>query len=77
MMNKILAILAILGLFLAGCAHLPDAKGRCPEEFPIKGNANSYIYHAPDGKYYWRTGAEWCFKNEKDAKALGYRKSKE
>lgn len=77
MMDKILATLAILGLFFAGCAHLADANGNCTDQLPIKGNADSYIYHVPDGKYYWKTEAEWCFENERDAHAAGYRQARE
>lgn len=48
----------------------------CPASHPIKGNANSGIYHVPSGAYYSRTVPEDCFKTEAAAKAAGYRKSK-
>jgi|14_taG_2_1085336.scaffolds.fasta_scaffold00117_38 L-ascorbate metabolism protein UlaG (beta-lactamase superfamily) len=76
MKDNILASLAILGLFLSSCAHLPDARGGCPSNFPIKGNASSFIYHMPDSKYYFLTSAEWCFKSEEDARNSGYYPSK-
>lgn len=48
----------------------------CPASHPIKGNANSGIYHMPSGSFYSRTVPEKCFKTEAAAKAAGYRKSK-
>jgi hypothetical protein len=48
----------------------------CPASHPIKGNADSGIYHVPTGAYYGRTVPEACFKSESAAKAAGYRKSK-
>lgn len=47
----------------------------CPSWVPIKGNANSMIYHVPGGAYYSRTKPEECFSTEAAAKAAGYRKS--
>jgi len=46
----------------------------------IKGNINSRgekIYHLPTGKYYNETKAEVLFANEKEARAAGFRPSKE
>lgn len=48
----------------------------CPSTHPIKGNANSGIYHVPSGAFYGRTVPEQCFKSEAAAKSAGYRKSK-
>ncbi len=48
----------------------------CPSDRPIKGNAQSGIYHMPDGVYYDRTCAERCFATEDEAQDAGYRKSK-
>jgi hypothetical protein len=48
----------------------------CPSTHPIKGNADSGIYHVPTGAYYGRTVPEACFTSESAAKAAGYRKSK-
>lgn len=47
----------------------------CPAWAPIKGNANSGIYHVPGGQYYAATKPEQCFRSEADARAAGYRKS--
>jgi len=61
-------------LILSGCAHMRFAQtdGQCPEDFPIKGNANSYLYHTPDSPFYHRTKAELCFATEETAKKNGY-----
>ena len=47
----------------------------CPAWAPIKGNANSGIYHVPGGAYYSRTKPEECFATEAAAQAAGYRRS--
>ncbi|WP_423494747.1 cell wall-binding repeat-containing protein [Microbacterium esteraromaticum] len=47
----------------------------CPSWAPIKGNADSMIYHVPGGQYYARTNPEECFRTESAAVAAGYRKS--
>ena len=48
----------------------------CPEGFPIKGNANSGIYHVPADASYQRTIPEVCFASEDVAIANGYRAPK-
>lgn len=48
----------------------------CPSDRPIKGNAQSEIYHLPGGRYYETTLPEECFATEADAQAAGYRRSK-
>lgn len=48
----------------------------CPAWAPIKGNADSGIYHMPGQRMYDRTAAEDCFRTEADAIKAGYRKSK-
>jgi hypothetical protein len=54
----------------------PLAGGNCPKAFPIKGNANSMIYHMPGQRFYAVTKAEDCFSTQAAAKAAGYRKAK-
>lgn len=49
----------------------------CPVEFPIKGNADSMIFHVPEGKYYAKTTPEDCFSTPEAARNAGYRQSKE
>lgn len=48
----------------------------CPADRPIKGNANSGIYHVPGASFYTRTKPEQCFATEAEAIAAGYRKAK-
>lgn len=50
-----------------------DGGSECPEGFPIKGNADSLIYHLPGHGSYERTIPEMCFATEADAEAAGYR----
>src|SRR5688572_9637956 len=35
--------------------------GACPDGYPIKGNANSGIFHVPGGRFYERTIPERCY----------------
>lgn len=53
----------------------PDGAGECPSSAPIKGNADSGIYHVPSGQFYDVTNAEECFASEAAAVAAGYRRS--
>lgn len=48
----------------------------CPSGFPVKGNADSGIYHVKGGQYYSRTKPEECFTTPAAAEAAGYRASK-
>ena len=71
-MREILIIICVL--LMTGCAHIRFAppNGSCPADFPIKGNANSYLYHTPDSPFYHRTNAELCFADEESAQKNGY-----
>ncbi len=53
-----------------------DGTNTCPVDFPIKGNANSKIYHTPGRDSYENTVPEWCFATEEDAVNAGYRAPK-
>ncbi|MFP5489601.1 MAG: 50S ribosomal protein L22, partial [Acidimicrobiia bacterium] len=53
---------------------LPDADGNGPETHPIKGNADSMLYHTPDSRYYQVTKAEVWFDTEEHAEAAGFSK---
>ena len=55
---------------------LPNLNGSCPYEFPIKGNANSYIYHTRSSPYYIKTHAEFCFDSKEAARRHGFYPSK-
>jgi large subunit ribosomal protein L17 len=46
--------------------------GSQPEGFPIKGNADSMLYHVPGSQYYDRTVAEVWFATEEDAEKAGF-----
>ena len=46
--------------------------GSIPEGYPIKGNANSMLYHQPGGRYYDVTIAEVFFDTPEHAEAAGY-----
>ncbi len=50
-----------------------DGGPDCPDGYPIKGNADSLIYHLPGGGSYANTIPEMCFATENDAVAAGYR----
>jgi hypothetical protein len=50
--------------------------GACPSGYPVKGNANSRIYHVPGGRFYDRTVPERCYASAADAEADGYRAAK-
>lgn len=50
--------------------------GECPDRAPLKGNANSMIYHRPGQQYYDVTVAEECFATAAAAGAAGYRAAK-
>lgn len=47
----------------------------CPPGYPIKGNADSMIYHLPTGAFYLKTHPETCFATPEQAEQQGYRKS--
>jgi large subunit ribosomal protein L17 len=53
-------------------SHVAPEDGSEPEGFPIKGNADSMLYHTPGSEYYDRTVAEVWFKTEEDAEKAGF-----
>jgi large subunit ribosomal protein L4 len=53
---------------------LPDADGNGPDTHPIKGNADSMLYHTPESPHYKRTKAEVWFDTEENAEAAGFSK---
>jgi large subunit ribosomal protein L17 len=48
----------------------------CPDDFPVKGNASSKIYHLPGTSYYAMTKAGICFRSPEAAERAGFRASK-
>ena len=53
---------------------LADEDGNGPDTHPIKGNADSMLYHTPDSRYYTITKAEVWFDSEEHAEAAGFSK---
>jgi large subunit ribosomal protein L4 len=53
-------------------SHAPRADGAQPEGFPVKGNADSMLYHVPGSSFYARTVAEVWFANPEAAEAAGF-----
>lgn len=54
-----------------------DGTAVCPPGFPIKGNAQSKIYHTNASHSYARTIAEFCFATPDAAEAAGYRAARD
>src|SRR5215207_1115370 len=48
-----------------------DGTGECPEDYPVKGNASSKLYHSPGSPSYKRTVPEFCFASTEAAEAAG------
>ncbi|MEO7069829.1 MAG: 50S ribosomal protein L4 [Nostocoides sp.] len=65
----------------AGADELPAgaaaslADGSAPEGYTVKGNADSGLYHEPEGRWYDATVAEFWFVSAADAEAAGFRKA--
>jgi large subunit ribosomal protein L4 len=53
-------------------AKAPLKSGGAPKGFEVKGNADSGLYHEPDGQWYDQTVAEFYFKTAEDAEAAGF-----
>jgi large subunit ribosomal protein L22 len=53
-------------------SHAPLPDNAEPEGYPIKGNADSMLYHLPGGSHYGRTIAEVWFATEEDAQRAGF-----
>jgi micrococcal nuclease len=56
-------------------SYPPASLNTCPSYAPIKGNADSMIYHLPGQRYYAVTNPEECFATEAGAQAHGYRRA--
>ncbi len=55
-------------------SHAATADDSEPKGFPIKGNADSMLYHGPDSRFYNQTVAEVWFATEEAAEAAGFSK---
>ena len=53
-----------------------DGTGECPEDYPVKGNATSMLYHSPGSPSYKRTVPEYCFASTEAAEAAGFNPTK-
>src|SRR6476469_5029603 len=53
-------------------SHAPLADGSQPEGFPVKGNADSMLYHVPGSSFYARTVAVVWFATAEAAEAAGF-----
>jgi large subunit ribosomal protein L22 len=58
----------------AGSARPLDDVQDMPEGYPIKGNAQSMLFHEPDTRYYKATKAEVWFDTVESAEAAGFSK---
>jgi large subunit ribosomal protein L4 len=52
-------------------AKAPLKSGGAPKGYPVKGNADSGLFHEPDTQWYDATEAEFYFKTAEDAEAAG------
>jgi large subunit ribosomal protein L17 len=53
-------------------SHAALEDGSQPEGFPVKGNANSMLYHEPGTSHYDQTKAEVWFATAEDAEKAGF-----
>ena len=53
-------------------AKAPLKSGNAPKGYEVKGNADSGLYHEPDGQWYDATDPEFWFKSAEDAEAAGF-----
>ena len=56
-------------------AKAPLKDGSAPKGYTVKGNADSGLYHEPDGQWYDATVAEFWFKDADAAEAAGFTKA--
>ena len=72
---------AAMGLTAQGAVPAGAVKGdgthTCPPEYPIKGNAQSMLYHDSTSRSYSRTIAEFCFTTADAAQAAGFRAARD
>ncbi len=53
-----------------------DGENKVPDGYPIKGNANSMIYHPQESRFYDNTVAEYYFATPEVAETFGFRAPK-
>jgi large subunit ribosomal protein L4 len=52
-------------------AKAPLKSGGAPKGYEVKGNADSGLYHEPEGQWYDQTEAEFYFRTAEAAEAAG------
>ena len=65
---------AVVGAPYGEGSHAPLPDGSQPDGFPIKGNADSMLYHTPSSRHYAQTVAEVWFATEAAAEEAGFSK---
>ncbi|HEY2877095.1 50S ribosomal protein L4 [Nocardioides sp.] len=58
-------------------AKAPLKSGGAPKGYEVKGNADSGLYHEPDGQWYEQTEAEFYFRTAEAAEAAGFTRAGE
>ena len=58
-------------------AKAPLKSGGAPKGYEVKGNADSGLYHEPDGQWYEQTEAEFYFRSAEAAEAAGFTRAGE
>jgi large subunit ribosomal protein L17 len=73
--EKVEATEAAAAVDLPEGAVAANEDGSAPEGYTVKGNADSGLYHEPDGQWYDQTVAEVWFKTAEDAEKAGFKKA--
>jgi large subunit ribosomal protein L17 len=73
--DKVEATEAAAAVDLPEGAVAANEDGSAPEGYTVKGNADSGLYHEPDGQWYDQTVAEVWFKTAEDAEKAGFTKA--
>lgn len=73
--DKVEATEAAAAVDLPEGAVAANEDGSAPEGYTVKGNADSGLYHEPDGQWYDQTVAEVWFKTAEDAEKAGFKKA--
>jgi large subunit ribosomal protein L4 len=58
-------------------AKAPLKSGGAPKGYEVKGNADSGLFHEPDGQWYEQTEAEFYFRTAEAAEAAGFTRAGE
>src|SRR6188472_680240 len=73
--EKVEATEAAAAVDLPEGAVAANEDGSAPEGYTVKGNADSGLYHEPDGQWYDQTIAEFWFASADDAEKAGFTKA--